>query len=208
MTRHCALRSLILAWACLSTLAGCAFEAPVSAVPQSYDFGPPAAHPRSQPAIPGTLLVAPVSAQAPLDHAGIVYRLLYQDRARPELYAMSRWAAEPASLITDRLRSRFAAAAEGVVAPGHSARSDHTLRVELEDFSQHFQAPGQARVLLRARVTLLDSQNRRLLAQRVFELERASAGNAPGAVKALTEAADAFIEELVQWTADNVRLRP
>ena len=28
----------------------------------------------------------------------------------PQSYAMSRWAAEPAALFTDRLRSRFAAA--------------------------------------------------------------------------------------------------
>src|SRR6185295_15841510 len=112
-------------------------------------------------------------------------------------------AAEPAALMTERLRSRFAAAAEAVVTPGYSAHSAYTLRIELEDFRQHFQAPGQSRVVLRARATLLASEGRRLLAQRVFELERPASGNAPGAVTALTEAIDAFIEECVKWTANS-----
>lgn len=203
------LRSLAFACVIPAALAGCAIQAPVSVVPQTYDFGPQAVHARTKPAIPGTLLITPVRSPAALDHGGIVYRLLYEDGARPRIYATNRWAADPAALLTDRLRSRFAAAAaEGVVAPGYSVRSDHTLRVELDDFSQHFQAPGQARVLVRARATLLSSQDRRLLAQRVFDVERASPGNAQGAVKALTEAADALIEELVTWAAENVRLKP
>jgi cholesterol transport system auxiliary component len=185
------------------TLASCSFERPVSDVPTSYDFGPPASYTRTNPALPGTLLIAPVRAAPPLDDTGIVYRLLYQDGARPAVYAMSRWAAEPAVLMTDRLGSRFAAVAGAVVTPGYSARSDHTLRVELEDFSQHFQAPGTSRVVLRARATLLGS--RRPLAQRVFELERSAPSNAPGAVKALTEAADAFVEELVTWTVESAK---
>lgn len=201
------LRALAAA-VCTLALLSCSFERPTSAVPTSYDFGPQPSHARSNPAIPGTLLVAPVRASAPLDDTGIVYRLIYEESSRPDIYAMSRWAAEPASLITDRLRSRFAAAAEGIVAPGYSARSDHTLRIELEDFSQHFQAPGQSRVLLRARATLLGSESRRLIAQRVFDVERAASGNAPGAVKALTEATDAFVEDLVKWTAENVRAKP
>ena len=56
--------------------------------------------------------------------------------------------------------------------------------------------------MLRARATLLASESRKLLAQRVFEIERPAPGNAPGAVKALTEATDAFIEELVKWAAE------
>ena len=188
-----------------SALAACTFEAPVSAVPTLYDFGPPPAYSRSNPAIPGTILVAPVRAPAWLDDTGIVYRLLYEDAARTQTYAMSRWAADPASLLTDRLRSRVAAMAGSVVAPTFGARSDYTLRVELEDFSQHFQAPSQSRVVLRARATLLASEGRTVLAQRAFEVERPAQPSAPGAVKALAESADAFTEELVKWTAANAK---
>ena len=188
-----------------SALAACTFEAPVSAVPTLYDFGPPPAYARSNPAVPGTVIIAPVRAPAWLEDTGIVYRLLYEDAARTQTYATSRWAADPASLLTDRLRSRMAAIAGSVVAPTFGARSDYTLRVELEDFSQHFQAPSQSRVALRARATLLASEGRTVLAQQAFEVERPAQPSAPGAVKALAEAADAFTEELVKWTAANAK---
>lgn len=188
---------------CALALAGCTLERPESAVPTSYDFGPPPAYARAQPGLAGTLLIAPVRAPTWLDDTAIVYRLLHEDALRTHAYAMSRWGAEPASLVTDRLRSRFAALTRGVVAPGFSVRSDYTLRVELEDFSQHFDGPSQSRALLRARATLLDSEGRKLLAQRVFEVQRPAAPNAPGAVKALTEATDVFLEDAARWALEN-----
>ena len=194
-----------LGFALAALLAGCTFTRPESDIPTSYDFGPPPAFKHSNPSISGTVLVAPVSAPAWLDDNGIVYRLLYEDASRTQSYATSKWAAEPAALITDRLRSRLAAISEGIVAPGFSARSDYTLRVELEDFSQHFQAPAQSRVWLRARATLLGTEGRKLLAQRVFDVERVAAPNAPGAVKALTEATDAFLEDVVKWLAEHAK---
>lgn len=186
-------------------LASCAFEAPVSTVPAEYDFGPPPAYQRANPSIPGIVLVAPVRAPAWLTDDGIVYRLLYEDAGKPQSYAMSRWAGEPASLIGERLSSRLAAATQGVVSPAFGARSDYTLRIELEDFSQHFKAPGEARALLRARATLLGSERRVVLAQRVFDYDGASQPNAAGAVKALSEATDTFLDELLAWIAATVR---
>ena len=105
-------------------------------------------------------------APAWLDEAEIRYRLLYEVWSRPQAYARAL-GADPASLITDRLRSRFAAVERRVVTPGYSANRLHAA-VELEDFSQRFDAPGQSRGSLRARVTLLGSHDRKLLAQRVF----------------------------------------
>ena len=186
-------------------LSACTLERPESFVPTSYDFGPPPAYARSNPSIPGTVLIPPVRAPAWLDDTGIVYRLLHDEPSRNRIYAMSRWATEPAALVTDRLRARIAAAAQGVVAPGFSVRSDYTLRVELDDFSQHFTAPSQSRIQLRARATLLDTDGRRLIAQRVFDIDRAAQPNAPGGVKALTEATDAFLEELARWVAENTK---
>jgi cholesterol transport system auxiliary component len=196
---------LCVAWLSLVVLSACSFERPATVLPTTYDFGPPPTYSRSNAAITGTVLVPPILAPAWMDDTGIVYRLLYEDGARPQIYAMSRWAAEPASLITDRLRSRFAAASSGVVTPGFSVRSDYTLRIELEDFSQRFNAPAESRALLRARASLFGTVDRQLLAQRVFNIERPAGANAPSAVKALTEATDAFLDELVQWTAQNAR---
>ncbi|MGZ8262973.1 MAG: ABC-type transport auxiliary lipoprotein family protein [Burkholderiales bacterium] len=201
-----ALRAIVIAAGLL--LASCAFERPTSDVPASYDFGPPPAHARSNPDIPATLLVTPVRAPAWLDENanGIVYRLLYEDASQPRVYAMSRWSAAPASLLTDRAYGRFAAAARGVVAPGYSVRSDYALRIELVDFSQHFTAPGESRAVVKARASLVSSAGRRLTAQREFDIVRPAAPNAQGAVKALTEAADTLVEELVKWTAENARV--
>ena len=186
-------------------LAACAFERPISHVPTSFDLGPPPAYARANPAIPGIVLVAPVTAAAPLDDSGIVYRLLYQDAAKPQVYAESRWTDEPARLVTERIRARLGAMAKGVVAPNFGVRSDYAVRVDLLDFSQYFDAPGQSRAALRARATLVESDSRRVLAQRNFELERPAGGDAAGAVKALTEAVDVFIEELARWTVENAK---
>jgi cholesterol transport system auxiliary component len=193
--------------AAVLALTACSFDRPESFVPTSYDLGPPPAYTRSNPGIPGTVLIPPVRAPAWLDDMGIVYRLLYDDPAGTRVYAMSRWGAEPAALLTDRVRARLAAASGGIVEPGFSARSDYALRVELEDFSQYFKGPAQSEVRLRARASLLDTDGRKLLAQRVFDINRPAEPNAPGAVKALAEASDAFVEDLLKWTGENARKR-
>ena len=195
-----------VAWFAVAVaIAGCSLNRPESAVPVSYDLGPQPSYARSNPSIPGALLIPHVAAPPWLDEERIVYRLLYEDGSRPQAYAMSRWSAEPAALLTARLRSRFAAASGGVVTPDYGARSDYTLRIELEDFSQTFAAPGESRVALRARASLLSTPERRLVAQQLFDFDRAAAPNAAGAVKSLTEAADAFVEALVAWTVQNAR---
>lgn len=189
----------------VSSLAACSLTPGDTVQPTRYDLGPPPVYAKSNPAIPGAVLVPGVRAPAWLDEAHIGYRLLYEDSARAQTYAMSRWAGEPAALITDRLRSRFAAVSAAVLTPGDSVRPDYTLRVELEDFSQRFDAPGQSRGSLRARATLLDARNRKLLAQRVFDVQRPAGSNAQGAVQALSAATDAFLEELVAWSVQTVR---
>ena len=187
-------------------LTACTLDRSTVNVSTSYDLGPPPSYSDSKAPIAGTLLIPSVRSPAWLDETDIVYRLLYEDRTRPQSYAMSRWAAEPAALVTDRIRSRFAAAWSGVVTPGYSVSSDYTLRVELDDFSQRFDALGQSRGTLLARATLLSTRDRKLVAQREFNIERPSAPNAAGAVKALTEATEAFLDDLVTWTAQNTPL--
>src|SRR4051794_15315038 len=85
-------------------LPACTFNRPESVVPTSYDFGPPPAYAQNNAAITGTILVPPVQAPNWLDDTGIVYRLLYEDSAQTHVYALHKWATEPAALMTDRLR--------------------------------------------------------------------------------------------------------
>jgi cholesterol transport system auxiliary component len=199
----------LAAWVLAVAIAGCAVverqQAPAAAV---YDLGPVVAEPVNALPIHGTFVVPETRAPAHLESADMIYRLLYEDSARPQAYARSRWAAEPSALFTDRLRARLAAASDGVVTPGYSARVDYMLRAELDEFSQFFDAPGQSRVVVLARATLLSGVERKLLGQRVFSVERPAAPDAPGAARALSEATEALIDELLRWTARTVGDQP
>ena len=186
-------------------LGGCGIGPQVKELPASYDLGPQRAYVQENPRIRAVLLLPGVSAPAWLDSSGIIYRLNYHDAARPRAYANSRWSASPAQLLTQRIRSRFAAAALGVVTGGDGARADYALRVELEDFSQSFDAPNQSRAAVRARATLVDLASHALHAQRTFALERPARPDAAGAVTALAETSDALIEELLGWAAQNLK---
>lgn len=173
--------------------------------PAGYDLGPLKNYPRETPGIDVALLLPDVSAPAWLDNQGIVYRLNYQDATQPRVYAHSRWAASPALLISQRVRNRFAAAASGIVTAGDGTRADYALRIDLEDFSQAFDAESRSRVSMRVRASLINIVGRALVAQRTFALERPAAPNAEGAVKAFSEASDAMIDSLFEWTAQSLK---
>lgn len=184
-------------------LAGCSLGPAVKDVPATYDMGAPRNYASSQPRIQASLLVYSIVASGWLDTPNIVYRLNYQDAARQQTYAASRWALAPAALLTQRLRSRLAAASDGgVTGVADGARADYTLRVELDDFSQVFDTAGASRAVVIARVSIVNVASRTLQAQRSFTIERvAASANAEGGVRALAAAGDDLIEAIVAWTA-------
>jgi cholesterol transport system auxiliary component len=188
----------------LAVTAGCTL-APQREAVDSYDLGPPAARAASAPGFSAILLVPEISAPAWLDGQGILYRLSYENEARPQAYARSRWVAPPAALLTQRLRGGFAGVAGGIVTGADGARAHYALRVELEDFSQSFAAPGDSRVALRARASLVRLADRSLVAQRVFQVERAApTADARGAVAALRQAGDDFVGQALAWTSEHI----
>jgi cholesterol transport system auxiliary component len=187
----------------LAALAACSLPVPQTTVPAAYDFGPERKA-KGERLIEGVLLIPAVNAPTWLEGNGIVYRLLYEDGARPRVYSMSRWVAPPADMLTDRVRDRFADVARAVITTGYGAREDYILRLELDNFSQQFDAPDRSRVVLRVRATLVGGANRTLIAQREFALDRAAEPNAQGAVKALSEGTSVVVEELVKWATDNL----
>src|SRR5262249_33557338 len=143
---------LALAMAC----AGCGI-APISSSPDvtQYDFGPPPPGAPSQ-GLRAPLLVYDVHAPGWLDSSSIYYRLAYQDAARPQAYADSRGGGSPAELMGMRLRARLAASGKGgIIHPADGARATNALRVELNEFTQVFDAPGQSRAVVRMRATVL-----------------------------------------------------
>jgi len=204
-TRTCFVGRATVAFMC-AVLAACSL-APKTEQPATYDLGPPRSHEAAKPGIAAVLYVPEVSAPEWLSGPGIVYRLNYDNPARPQPYGLSRWSSSPAALLTERLRSRFAAAAaKGIVTGADGVRADYLLRVELEDFSQSFDAPNSSRVALQARASLVNIGSRSLVAQRAFAVERgAPTPDAPGAVQALSAASEEFTESLLKWTTEQLK---
>ncbi|MEO5573945.1 MAG: ABC-type transport auxiliary lipoprotein family protein [Gammaproteobacteria bacterium] len=167
----------------------------------TYDFGLPGQiiSDNTTRAIKTRLEVNAVTAPSWLDSPAILYRLAYQDAARLQPYADSRWAASPAALMTLRLRQ----AIDALGPPATGSAKQYELRVTLEEFSQIFDASDSSRVLLRANAKLINDDDRSTLAERTFAIEhKARTPDAQGAVSALTQASDDFITELLAWIAD------
>ncbi|HTQ75924.1 MAG TPA: ABC-type transport auxiliary lipoprotein family protein [Burkholderiales bacterium] len=179
---------------------------PISAPPEvtQYDFGPMPAK-KAAPGLRQSLVIYDVSAPAWLDSSLIYYRLAYQDAARPQAYADSRWVGSPAELIGSRVRGRLAASGKGVVVhPADGTRASYALRIELDEFAQVFDAPGHSRAVVRLRATVLGKNA--LVAQRNFSVERpAGTPDAEGGVRALIEASDEAVDQLVAWTVASIR---
>jgi cholesterol transport system auxiliary component len=186
----------------LLLLSGCVLGPQREGVVATYDFGLPIAAKNNPARIGVDLLVPPVAAPPWLDTAGILYRLAYASAPRYQAYAESRWVATPAELLTLRLRTRIGAASEsGVLTEPTGAWAPYALQVTVEEFTQVFDSPQSSRALVRLRASLIDQEQRRLIAQRAFDVSLEADANAAGAAKALAQAADQALEELLSWLA-------
>jgi len=198
------LPSLIFAAA---LLAACATPGVQREREATYDFGLPTADAAQLASIRGSVLVPDVTAPGWLDSPGISYRLAYDNEARTRIYALSRWVAPPASLVTQELRTAVSAATrDRLVLPQDGVGADWVLRVELEAFSQVFDTPDRSRALVRMRATLIRASERQVVAQRTFasELPIATA-DAPSGAKALAQGAENVVNAIVAWTASEAR---
>jgi len=170
--------------------------------PAVYDFGPglvPKATPAAGAALP-PLVLADIEAPATVDGTAVLYRLAYADVQQVRPYAQARWSMPPAQLVRQRLRDSLSQ--QRVVLSPAEGPAGWILRLELEEFTQVFDAPDRSVGLVRLRATLLETVNgrERLVAQRRFSVQRpAPSADAPGGVRALTAASDAAIDEIVQW---------
>jgi len=197
----------IAALGCIAAVAlpACTINAPAREAPALYDLGPRAAAGRRDRRIPGTLLIPAVASPAWLETTGIVYRLNYDDPNRLRAYNTARWVSTPAMLLTEELRSRFAGPVDQVVGAVDGTQADYVLRVDLEDYTQSFDAPDRSRVALRVRATLVDRRTRAVMAQHAFTAGRAAEPNAAGAADALADCAGEMIENMLDWVAQNLK---
>ena len=178
-----------------------------------YDFGPyamqQAAAPEQGPA-PLPLVLADIETAAALDGAAVLYRLGYADANQLRPYAQARWSAPPPQLIRQRLRERLARDRtvlnlnESSALARSSGAMPRVMRIELEEFSHHFDSPSQSAGVLRLRVTLMENTaaGEKVIGQRAVAVrEPASTPDAPGGVRALAAATDAAAEEIRQFLA-------
>jgi cholesterol transport system auxiliary component len=150
--------------------------------------------------------VTEATAPTWLDSTAIHYRLAYYDLAQTYAYASNRWASPPATLLTQWIRSRIAGISDGgVMSAADSVQTDYILRLELEEFTQIFDTADQSRAVVKLRASLINRSTRSLAAQRSFHVEQAAPEpNAAGAVRALAEASDKLIGDLLNWLVEEL----
>jgi cholesterol transport system auxiliary component len=166
-----------------------------------YDFGllqsssagdAPAALPPLSVAEPD----APVSMRSPV----MFYRLAYANDQQPQAYAHNRWSMPPAQLLVQRLKARIGRSGGVVLAASDGAVNIPLLHIEVDDFIQVFESPGtsEGQIALRASVF----QGRMLITQKNFVKRMpAPTADAAGGAKALAQASDAVIADILYWLA-------
>ncbi len=192
-------------------LAGCTIMPQAKTPVSVYDFGLQQVSStyntsNQQQQLWTSLLLEEATSPVWLDSKAIQYRLAYLDPTQSYNYANNRWAAAPATLLTHRIRNRIAAVTnDKIVSTSEGTRADFTLRLELEEFSQVFDAVDKSHVVIRLRASLIHRSSRSIRAQRNFSMEQATpTANAAGAVQALTESSDKLIENLIDWLAEEL----
>lgn len=191
------LRSLLVLSALLS-LGACASKPPAPAV---YDFGPlPPAATGTAATLPVALVVADVNGPASLDSNRMVYRLLYADAQQARLYAHNNWNSTPLQLMSQRLKARIAQAGVKVLATTDAAVGLPLLRLEADDFSQHFDSATHSTGQVALRASLF--RNHQLVDQRIFARGTdAPSADAAGGARALAASTDAIAADIVAWLA-------
>ena len=211
----------------VAVLAGCSALPDKPTRPVLYDFGPGSVAPQTmtrEAPLPAVGLEDITTVGGALDNTALLYRLAYTNAQQLRPYAEARWTTPPAQLVRQRLREKLSerrpvfGARDGLalsrpavppVAGQPKPPSDGALdplplrlRLELEEFSHLFTAPETSVGVIRLRATLIDISRggERLVGQRSIVVQRpATTADAPGGVRALTDATDAAIAELDQW---------
>jgi cholesterol transport system auxiliary component len=201
-----------LATSAALALAGCATpQAPVAKA--VYDFGPArsnssvalasaAAKATSTAPNPVALALAEVDASTALDGLPVVYRLAYADAQQLRPYALARWSMPPAQLVRARLRD--ALSARGPVLGPADGATPWLLKVELDEFSQQFDAPTRSSGAVRLHASLFNAN--KLVAQRTVQATApAPSQDAAGGVRAITAATDDAVGQLAVWVTEQMR---
>lgn len=190
--------AISLMTACALLLPGCAVGSKAESA-ALYDFGPLKTQQGNTtlPALP-PISIAAVQVPVWLDSNMMFYRLNYANAQQPRPYSQARWTMTPAQLLTQQLKARIAQAGGIALAASDGAQDVPILRIEADDFSQHFTSPAESTAQVALRASLY--RGRSLLAQRSFAHHSPSgSADAPGGAAALAAASDAAIADIIRW---------
>ena len=183
-------------------LSACAVsQAPASKL--VYDFGP-AAQVAPSSAVPtlAPVALAEVQTSVSLDTTAVQFRLAYANAQELRPYALARWSMPPGQLVQQRVRAVLTSQGP-VLSPGEGSPA-YTLKLELEEFSQRFDAPATSQGVVQLRATLLKGNT--LSAQRSFTATSpAPTADAPGGVRALTAATQDAASQIATWLAQSMQ---
>lgn len=170
-----------------------------------YDLGTMPAVPLVQVDLPA-MAIARVTAPEWLNGPQMYYRLLYVDSQQPRPYAHSQWSMSPARLFEERIKSHIGRAGGQVLSATAGITRLPTLRIEIDDFTHVFESPEKSYAQVIVRIAMLDG--RTLVSQRTFQRRvPAPSPDANGGAKAIAQANDAMMSDILSWLATLPRLR-
>lgn len=182
-------------------LAGCASDKPAQNT--TFDFGPATGTVTNTAAAAAPIaavVVGDVTGSAFLDSERMVYRLNYSDPLQARAYANSRWSATPLQMVTQRLKTRIAQSGAKVLSVSDASDGVPILRLEIDDFSHHFDSQAQSHGQLVLRASLF--QGHKLIDQKTFDRKTpATSADAGGGARALAGATDTVAADLIAWLA-------
>ena len=175
---------------------GCATQAP----PAQYDFGSARALPMERPVALPSVRLAHVDAPTWIDDHLMHYRLAYANEQQVRPYASNRWNTPPSHLFGQRLKMRIAEAGGAVLSATDGGQAVPLLRIEMTDFIQVFDSASHSWARVAIRASLFNG--RTLQVQKTFVRDLpAPTADAAGGARALADASDAVIGDLMLWLA-------
>lgn len=213
----------ILGLCLAAALGGCSVLPTPPTRAEVYDFGPgltvfqpnsgaPGAAATLAPG--GSAMRAPVALAevattgVPEGSSAVLYRLAYANAQHLRPYTQARWSQPPAQLVQKAVRDQLGlrravlTGDEGAAQILEGGALPAILRLEIEEFSHVFSAPATSVGLVRLRASIAESTpaGEKLLAQRVFLVQRpAATADAPGGTRALADATAQAAQDIGQW---------
>jgi ABC-type uncharacterized transport system auxiliary subunit len=169
----------------LSLLTGCLGGVKVKPAHAVYDFG---LEPSAESSIADTpVRIETISAVDPLNSNRIRYRLNYQNPAQVLSYTESRWAAQPADLLS-------------AMAGTSTSQSPCMLQLQLMAFDQVFDNPASSYGIVQMNAVLKDKKTRKVVSHRkIQEQIAAPSADAKGGVAALKQASSIALDKALNW---------